>query len=74
LSLPGEALEWVSDRQGHLGVGSQLSVTELEEGWHDIILIARDSRQHEGEQAVRILVGELPQLPPRVLLPLALKG
>jgi hypothetical protein len=70
-SMPESALAWSSDRQGILGVGTQLSVTDLVEGKHVITLQTKDSDAQTGTASVTIYVGTPPA---RAYLPILLKS
>jgi len=65
--LSDEAYGWSSDRDGPLGVGEDVVVDDLSEGWHRISLFATDSDGHVAEDAIRVLVGS------RLWLPMCLK-
>ncbi len=60
--LPGERLEWISNRDGVLGTGQRLevSVDRLSEGLHQIILIGRDSAGAIGSATNRITISRFP--------------
>ncbi len=68
--LPEDRLSWRSDRQGDLGVGAQLAVTNLSQGAHVITLRATDHDEQSGTATVSIFVGVEPA---RVYLPMVLK-
>jgi len=72
-NLSGGALVWSSNRQGFLGTGSQLSVSELAEGWHEITLEVTDSDQHVGVAPVEILVAPPEPVVPRAYFPVVMK-
>jgi hypothetical protein len=69
-SMPESALAWSSDRQGMLGGGTQLSVTDLVEGKHVITLQVTDSDAQTGAASVTIYVGTPPS---RAYLPIVFK-
>jgi hypothetical protein len=54
--LGGEALSWVSTRDGALGTGRQLAVRNLSIGFHRIILTARDKSGALGQAEVCVHV------------------
>lgn len=58
--LPDQGLRWSSDIDGELGIGSQLSVTHLQTGWHAITLEATDSHQQTANTTVSIYIGDQP--------------
>ncbi len=68
--LPAEALSWSSDRQGALGSGTQLAVTDLQQGSHLITLRATDSDGQSGSAAVAVHVGVAPT---NLYLPILIK-
>jgi hypothetical protein len=55
--LNGDSISWTSDRDGRLGSGAQLSVSELSPGWHLLTATATDSSAQTAEDGVRIFVG-----------------
>lgn len=55
--IPGDNLQWYSDRDGFLGTGNALPRNDLSPGWHLIRLVATDSEGQRTEATVRILVG-----------------
>ena len=57
--LEGDALTWISDRQGFLARGEQLALPSgwLEAGEHTITLEARDRDGMVGQEQVRVFVG-----------------
>ena len=57
-SLDPNSLEWVSDLQGVLGSGSQLSLNRLRAGKHTITLRARAADGTTAEASVQIEVRE----------------
>jgi len=69
-SLPESVLTWSSDRQGVLGTGAALSVSNLAEGKHVITLRATDSNGQTGTATATIYVGTPPA---RARLPIVFK-
>lgn len=61
--VPGSSLEWISDRDGKLGVGEDLVVDSLSGGQHRIELVARDEFGAVGRASVRV---DVKNEPPRV--------
>jgi len=61
--LPDEQMQWTSDRDGALGEGADLAVSELSAGVHRITLSATDSQGHTGERSITVIVGRSPYLP-----------
>ena len=68
-SLPSDALTWASDRDGLLGVGSEIAVSDLAPGRHIITLTAADSDGQTGMASVEIFVGQS-----QLYLPLVLRN
>lgn len=66
--LPGGALLWESDRDGVLGYGSDILLSNLSTGAHRIFLTALDSDGMEGLASARVLIGH------NVFLPIVLKA
>jgi hypothetical protein len=64
-TLPDEALDWSSDRQGALGTGPSLATNTLQPGPHSITLTVHDSDGQTASATVHVFVGQ------RVALPLA---
>lgn len=62
-NLPDSGLAWVSDRQGNLGSGHQLSATGLQPGRHVITLQVNDSDGQSGTASRVIYVGRPTYLP-----------
>ena len=62
-NLADEALEWSSDREGPLGIGSSLPINSLSPGEHLITLAGRDSLGIVNSASVKIFVGERIYLP-----------
>ncbi|MFP4306556.1 MAG: hypothetical protein ACLFQQ_04990 [Desulfococcaceae bacterium] len=58
--LPGQALNWISDRDGPLGSGNVLTTVALRPGRHVVTLRAEDVEGAAGEATVEILVGNAP--------------
>jgi hypothetical protein len=54
--LRGMALEWTSDRDGHLGSGEILSVTHLSPGPHSITLRGTDRHGEQSSTHVQVIV------------------
>jgi Raf kinase inhibitor-like YbhB/YbcL family protein len=54
--LTGDALVWTSDRDGRIGTGAALTVSDLSEGAHTITLTATDSQGLAGTAQVSITV------------------
>ncbi len=52
--LTGNDLEWISNVDGSLGYGENLSISDLTQGPHSITLIATDSDDYTGEDDVSI--------------------
>ncbi len=52
--LTGNSLEWISNVDGSLGYGENLSVSDLSQGPHTVTLIATDSDDNTGEDDVSI--------------------
>ncbi|NOZ72181.1 MAG: hypothetical protein GXP38_09750, partial [Chloroflexi bacterium] len=67
-TLADEALHWASDKDGDLGSGASLAVTDLSPGYHTITLTATDSDEMSGTASITIFVAET--LPPQSYLPL----
>ncbi len=57
--IPSGNLEWSSDLDGVLGMGTSLTVSNLNEGKHEIWLSATDSNGQVGKALVKIQVGGL---------------
>ena len=55
-NLTGNDLEWISNVDGSLGYGENLSVSDLTQGPHSITLIATDSDDYTGEDDVSISI------------------
>jgi hypothetical protein len=68
--LPEDSLSWSSDRQGDLGSGAQLAVTNLQQGAHVITLRATDHDEQSGTASVSVFVGVEPH---KAYLPIVLK-
>jgi len=66
--LSDDAYTWSSDRDGVLGSGEQILVTELSPGWHEITVTATDSDHNTATDTIRVYVGHW------VYLPLILKN
>ncbi|MGD2178680.1 MAG: PPC domain-containing protein, partial [Anaerolineae bacterium] len=62
-SLSGEALEWTSNRDDELGVGSQVIATDLSLGWHEITVTATDSDDNTATDSIQVYVGYQVYLP-----------
>jgi hypothetical protein len=62
-SLSGEALGWTSNRDGKLGVGSQVIATDLSPGWHEITATATDSADNTVTDSIQVYVGYQVYLP-----------
>jgi hypothetical protein len=62
-SLPDEALHWISDRQGSLGIGPSLPLTTLESGWHEITLSVIDSLGIPSSESRMVFIGYRIHLP-----------
>ncbi len=62
-TLPDEALDWSSDRQGALGSGPSLATNSLQLGLHTITLTVHDSDGQTASATVRIFVGTHVALP-----------
>ncbi|MCU0500464.1 MAG: hypothetical protein MUC51_01645 [Anaerolineae bacterium] len=56
-TLPENALEWSSDKQGALGSGPSLPVNTLQPGPHLITLTATDSQGQKASTSVGIFIG-----------------
>jgi hypothetical protein len=56
-TLPEVSLSWSSDRQGVLGAGASLAVSNLQPGTHIITLTVTDSRGQSSVAAATIYVG-----------------
>lgn len=54
--LPGDALSWESDVDGHLGVGESIESSSLSPGVHHITLRTTDSAGHTAESSVEIFI------------------
>jgi hypothetical protein len=59
-NLAGAALQWSSDRQGALGAGRSIAVTDLAPGAHTITFEARDQSGAIGRASIQILVTAAP--------------
>ncbi|MBT4504578.1 MAG: PKD domain-containing protein, partial [Gemmatimonadetes bacterium] len=59
-SLGGNYLEWASNIDGQLGIGSTVSVADLSVGSHEITLSASDSEKKVGEATIEIGIQEAP--------------
>ena len=66
-NLPDEALHWISNRQGSLGIGPSLPLTSLENGWHVITLNVMDSLGIQASETRMIFIGH------QILLPLSIR-
>jgi len=56
-SLDGESLEWISNKDGRVGIGVSPTVTFLSSGAHTITLVATDSNGATGTASVGVTVG-----------------
>lgn len=54
LGLPPEGLSWESDRDGHLGEGTEIITRSLSVGIHQITLNARDGAGNTGSSTIEI--------------------
>src|SRR5690606_12464163 len=64
-----DAIEWISDRDGSLGTGGSVTVTDLSVGEHVVTASARDSEGLEGTAEVRVVVTAAPvNTPPAVVI------
>lgn len=54
--VPGAQLQWVSDKDGTLGVGEDITVQTLSGGEHRIELVAKDEYGKAGKALVRVTV------------------
>lgn len=52
--LQGKALEWISNRQGKLGVGSSIAIRGLLSGKHTISLVATEKSGATGKDSIEI--------------------
>jgi len=66
--LANDAYVWTSDRDGYLGAGDEILVSDLSRGWHQISVIGADSDGSSATDAIQVFVGY------RVHLPLILKS
>ena len=57
-SLAPELLAWSSDRDGPLGAGGDLAVSDLSPGWHTISLKATDSEGRTAVDSITIFVSK----------------
>ncbi|PID73645.1 MAG: hypothetical protein CSB33_02540 [Desulfobacterales bacterium] len=55
--LTGEALTWISSRDGEIGTGAYFSRSDLSDGVHEITLVTKDSAGKSGSAAVTISMG-----------------
>ncbi len=55
-SLDGEALEWISNKDGRIGIGNSSTVAYLSSGDHTITLVATDSNGATGTDSVIVTV------------------
>ncbi len=55
-SLDGRALEWISNKDGRVGIGNSSIVTYLSSGDHTITLVATDSNGATGTDSVVVTV------------------
>ena len=65
--LANDAYVWTSDRDGYLGTGDEILVSDLSRGWHQISVIGTDSDGSSATDTIQVFVGH------RVHLPLILK-
>lgn len=65
--LPGDALAWTSDRDGHLGNGGTLTLSSLSVGLHTVTLTACDRQGLSGFARVRVTVLD-PKAAPRATI------
>ncbi|HEX6658101.1 MAG TPA: hypothetical protein VF065_08465, partial [Ilumatobacter sp.] len=59
-------IRWTSDRDGELGTGTALGVTNLSEGTHRITMIAVDTAGNRSEQAIEVIAGTTDLSPPEL--------
>ncbi len=60
--LPGSSLNWTSNKNGFLGIGTVLNLTNLTVGTHLITLTANDSSGLKGTSSLNIIVVGLGQI------------
>ncbi len=65
--LEGTALSWNSDLDGPLGSGTELRLTDLSEGYHEITLEASDSDGNRDSDAILIFIPE-PSWPAQLIV------
>jgi subtilisin-like proprotein convertase family protein len=64
-TLPDEQVQWTSDRDGSLGAGASLDVTNLSVGVHSITVRADDGQGGVAEDRIEVnVVADIDQLPP----------
>ncbi|MFQ5628082.1 MAG: YCF48-related protein [bacterium] len=60
--LPGSSMFWTSSRDGQIGTGTSISVSNLSIGTHTITLSAKDSQGAEGNDQITIIITEQPKI------------
>ena len=62
-SLAGDAFSWTSNRDGELGTGGEIVVTDLSPGWHEITVTVTDSDGQLAADTIEVGVIERQFLP-----------